>query len=123
MTYLPVDASGKVALSDLERNICDDTVLISTMLANNEIGTIQDIKAMAAVAHDHGVLFHTDAVQAIGAMPLNVKKLHADMLSLSAHKFHGPKGTGLLYIRSGTVLQPLIHGGAQESGRFHGNLS
>lgn len=116
VTYLPVDANGMVALSDLERSIRDDTVLISIMLANNEIGTIQDIKAMAAVAHDHGVLFHTDAVQAIGHIPVNVKRLGVDLMSASAHKFNGPQGCGFLYVKHGTPILPFHHGRQQEAG-------
>ena len=116
VTYLPTDAEGRVDPDTVEKAITDQTILISIMAANNEIGTMEPVSQIGETAGNHGIAFHTDAVQAIGAMPLNVKKLHADMLSLSAHKFHGPKGTGLLYIRSGTVLQPLIHGGAQERG-------
>ena len=116
VTYLPVDANGMVALSDLEKSIRDDTALISIMLANNEIGTIQDIKAMAAVAHGHGVLFHTDAVQAIGHIPVNVKQLGVDLMSASAHKFNGPQGCGFLYVKHGTPIKPFHHGGQQETG-------
>ena len=115
VTFLPVDANGKVALSDLEMSIREDTVLISIMLANNEIGTIQDIKAMAAVAHDHGVLFHTDAVQAVGHIPVNVKRLGVDLMSASAHKFNGPQGCGFLYVKHGTPIQPFHYGGQQEA--------
>ena len=116
VTYLPVDARGRISPEDLERAIRPDTILISLMAANNEIGTIQPVAAFGGIAKAHGIPFHTDAVQAMGAMPISVDDWKVDMLSLSAHKFHGPKGMGLLYIRSGTRVDPLIHGGAQERG-------
>ncbi len=116
VTYLPVDEFGSVSVQDVENAICDDTALITIMAANNEIGTLQPIKEIAEVAKAHGVLFHTDAVQAIGAVPVNVKELGVDMLSMSGHKFHGPKGVGALYVRKGIKMSNLIHGGAQERG-------
>lgn len=117
ITYIPVDADGLVNPADVEAAIRPDTILISIMAANNEIGTIQPIEEIAAIAHAHGVLFHTDAVQAIGAIPVDVQKIGCDMLSLSAHKFHGPKGVGVLYIRKGVRLENFMHGGSQERGR------
>ncbi len=116
VTYLPVDADGLVSPADLEAAICDDTALVSIMYANNEIGTIQPIRELAEIARKKGVLFHTDAVQAVGAVPVNPVELGVDMLSLSAHKFHGPKGIGALYIRKGVRIERLIHGGGQERG-------
>ena len=116
VTYLPVDEFGMVSVSDVEAAICDDTALITIMMANNEIGTLQPIKEIAQIAKAKGVLFHTDAVQAIGAVPVNVKELGVDMLSMSGHKFHGPKGIGALYVRKGIKMSNLIHGGAQERG-------
>ena len=117
VTYLPVDAEGLVDLAALEAAIRPDTLLISIMMANNEIGTIQPIAEIGALARQHGVIFHTDAVQAVGVIPIDVKALQVDMLSLSAHKFHGPKGVGVLYIRRGVRIDNLLHGGAQERGR------
>ena len=116
VSYLPVSANGMVEASNLGKSIRPDTVLISIMLANNEIGTIQDIKTLASVAHDHGVLFHTDAVQAIGHIPVNVKRLGVDLMSASAHKFNGPQGCGFLYVKHGTPILPFHHGGQQEAG-------
>ncbi len=116
VTYLPVDETGLVSPRDLENAICDDTALVSIMFANNEIGTIQPIRELAEIAHKKCVLFHTDAVQAVGTVPVNVAALGVDMLSLSAHKFHGPKGIGALYIKKGTKIERLIHGGGQERG-------
>lgn len=116
VTYLPVDENGLVSPAALENAITEDTALVSIMYANNEIGTIQPIKELAAIAHEKGVLFHTDAVQAVGAVPIDLSSLGVDMLSLSAHKFHGPKGIGALYIKKGTKIERLIHGGAQEKG-------
>ena len=113
-TYLPVDKYGLISLDDLKNAIKADTVLISIMAANNEIGTIMPIKEIGAIAHERGVLFHTDAVQAIGHIPINVTEMNIDMLSLAAHKFRGPKGVGALYVRKGVMLPPLIHGGGQE---------
>ena len=117
VTYLDVDSEGKVSAEDVEKAITDKTILITIMTANNEIGSIMPIKQIAAVAKKHGVIFHTDAVQAIGHMPINVAELGVDMLSISAHKFHGPKGAGMLYIRNGVRIENLIHGGGQERGK------
>ncbi len=116
VTYLPVDENGLVSPKDLENAICDDTAIVSIMFANNEIGTIEPIRALCEIAHKKGVLFHTDAVQAVGTIPIDVNALGVDMLSMSAHKFHGPKGIGALYIRKGTKIERLIHGGGQERG-------
>lgn len=120
VTYLPVDADGFVTVQQVENALRPDTVLLSVMAANNEIGTLEPVAEIGALCHERGVLFHTDAVQAVGAIPLDVEVLHADMLSLSAHKFHGPKGIGALYIRKGVKIDPLIHGGAQERGHRAG---
>lgn len=114
VTYLPVDRYGMVSPADVEKAIRPDTILISVMYANNEVGTIQPVREIGAVARAHGIYFHTDAVQAVGHVPIDVKADHIDMLSLSAHKFYGPKGNGALYIRKGVRIQNLIHGGAQE---------
>lgn len=120
VTYVGVDENGIVKLEELEAAIRPDTILISVMYANNEIGTLQPIREIGQIAHDRGVLFHTDAVQAFGQLPMNVDELHIDMLSASAHKINGPKGVGCLYIRSGLKLRNLIHGGAQERSRRAG---
>ena len=117
ITYVPLDADGLVNPADVEAAITDKTILISIMAANNEIGTIEPIEEIAKIAHAHHVLFHTDAVQAIGAIPVDVRAIGCDLLSLSGHKFHGPKGVGALYIKQGTRIDNLIHGGAQERGR------
>ena len=114
VTYLDVDEFGLVRLSQLERAIRPDTILISIMFANNEIGTIQPVQAIGRIARKKGILFHTDAVQAFGQIPIRVNELNIDMLSASAHKLRGPKGVGFLYIREGIGLPPFIHGGAQE---------
>ncbi len=116
VTYLPVDGKGRVDPSEVKRAIRKDTTLISVMAANNEIGTLQPLDEIGEAAREQGVLFHTDAVQAMGAIPLDVRELKADMMSLSAHKFHGPKGVGALFLRTGTKVESLIHGGAQERG-------
>lgn len=114
VTYLPVDDRGIVDLDALERSIRDDTILISIMLANNEVGTIEPLSQIADIARNKGILLHTDAVQAVGKMPVNVDDLGVDLLSLTAHKLYGPKGTGALYVRHGTRIAPLLHGGHQE---------
>jgi len=114
VTYLPVDEYGQIRLEDLENAMKENTILVSIMAANNEIGTIQPIEEIAKIAHSHGALFHTDAVQAIGNMAFDVKAMGIDMLSLSGHKFHAPKGVGALYLRNGIRLQRLMQGGAQE---------
>jgi cysteine desulfurase len=114
VTYLPVDQYGLVSPADLEKAITDKTILISVMYANNEIGTIEPIAELGAIARMHKVPFHTDAVQAIGNIPIDVKAQNIDLLSLSAHKFYGPKGVGALYVRKGMKIDNLIHGGGQE---------
>lgn len=120
VTYLPVDEYGRVTAEQVEKAITDQTILITIMAANNEIGTLMPIAQIAQVAHQHKVLFHTDAVQAMGAVPIDVVAWGVDLLSLSAHKFHGPKGVGLLYVRKGTRIDNLVHGGAQERGKRAG---
>ena len=120
VTVMPVDAEGLVDPAAVEAAIRPETVLISIMAANNEIGTIEPLEAIGEAAHRHGVLFHTDAVQAFGHIPLDVEKMHIDLLSASAHKFHGPKGVGLLYIRKGVKLGVFMDGGAQEKKRRAG---
>ena len=114
VTYLPVDEYGQVSAADVEKAITPETTLISIMTANNEIGTIQPIAEIGAIARAHGVRFHTDAVQAVGAIPVDVKAMNVDLLSLSGHTLHAPKGVGALYIRSGVRLERLMNGGAQE---------
>lgn len=120
VTYLDVDEDGKVRLEDLKKAIRPETILISVMFANNEIGTIEPIKEIGQIAHEHGILFHTDAVQAYGQLPINVDECHIDMLSASGHKLNGPKGIGFLYIRKGVKIRSFIHGGAQERKRRAG---
>jgi cysteine desulfurase len=120
VTYLPVSPDGLVDPADVESAIREDTALVSIMYANNEIGTIQPIPEIGAVCKKHGVLFHTDAVQAVGNVEIDVKAQNIDMLSLSGHKFHAPKGIGVLYVRKGIVLPNLIHGGGQEFGKRAG---
>ncbi|MBR6776150.1 MAG: cysteine desulfurase NifS [Clostridia bacterium] len=117
---LPVSAEGYVTAEQVENAITENTALVTVMMANNEIGTIQPVSEIGAVCRSKGVLFHTDAVQAVGHIPVNVKEMNIDMLSLSGHKFHGPKGVGALYVRKGIRLPNLINGGAQESGRRAG---
>ena len=117
VTYVPVDEFGMVNPKDIENAITDETILVSVMFANNEIGTINPIKEIGAICREKGVYFHTDAVQAAGAVPIDVKEMNIDLLSMSAHKFHGPKGVGALYIRRGVKIENLLHGGAQELGR------
>lgn len=116
LTYLPVDSFGRVDPDDLRKALTPETLLVSIMAANNETGTVQPIAELASIAHERGALFHTDAVQAVGKMPVDVRTLGIDFLTLSGHKFHGPKGVGALYIRYGAELEPLIHGGKQENG-------
>jgi len=120
VTYLGVDEDGKIRLDELKAAIKDTTILISVMFANNEIGTIQPIAEIAKLARENGVYFHTDAVQAVGNLKINVAELGIDMLSMSGHKFYGPKGIGALYIKKGTKIDALIHGGGQEQGKRAG---
>jgi cysteine desulfurase len=120
VTYLDVDEYGLVSPKTLEAAIRPDTILVSIMFANNEIGTIEPIEELGAIARDKGIVFHTDGVQAFGHIPINVSQLPIDLMSVSAHKLHGPKGVGCLYIRKGTNIQPYTHGGAQERGRRAG---
>ena len=120
ITYVDVDEFGKIKLDELKKAIRPTTILISVMFANNEIGTIQPIKEIGEIAHEHGILFHTDAVQAYGQLPIDVDELHIDMLSSSGHKLNGPKGIGFLYIRKGVKIRSFIHGGAQERKRRAG---
>lgn len=116
VTYLPVDQEGIVKLEELKKAISKDTVLVTIMAANNEIGTIQPFREIGAIAHEYGALFHTDAVQAVTKVPIDVAKDNLDLLAMSAHKFHGPKGMGALYIKKGTKIRPVIHGGGHERG-------
>ncbi|MEE1312824.1 MAG: cysteine desulfurase NifS [Lachnospiraceae bacterium] len=120
VTYLDVDEDGVVSLEQLEKEIRPDTILISIMYANNEIGTIQPIREIGAIAKEHQILFHTDAVQAYGQIPIDVNENHIDLLSVSSHKLNGPKGVGMLYIRNGVKIGSFIHGGAQERQRRAG---
>lgn len=120
VTYLDVDEKGMVDTGRLEASIRPDTILISVMTANNEIGTIEPVSRIGAIAHEHGILFHTDAVQAYGQIPLDVNAMNIDMLSCSGHKLNGPKGVGFLYVRSGVKIDSFIHGGQQERGRRAG---
>lgn len=120
ITYINVDETGVVKVDELKKAIRPDTILISVMFANNEIGTIQPIKEIGEIAHENGILFHTDAVQAFGQVPINVDEYHIDMLSASGHKLNGPKGIGFLYIRKGVKIRSFVHGGAQERKRRAG---
>lgn len=120
ITYLDVDSEGFVSLEDVENAITDKTILISVMFANNEIGTIEPVREIGEIAHKHGILFHTDAVQAMCHVPINVTEMNIDLLSASAHKFHGPKGVGFMYMKNTAKLEPFIHGGAQERARRAG---
>jgi len=120
VTIVDVDRYGKVDMDQLRDSITDNTGIVSVMMANNEIGTIQDIKAIAAIVHERGALFHTDAVQAVGKIPVDVKGLDVDFLTLSGHKLYGPKGVGALYVKKGVAFCPLIRGGHQERGRRAG---
>lgn len=120
VTYLPVDEYGRVSPSDVEKAITDKTILVSIMFANNEIGTIEPIKEIGRICREKRVFFHTDAVQAVGHVPIDVKDMNIDLLSMAAHKFYGPKGVGALYIRKGIKIDNLIHGGGQERARRAG---
>ncbi|HEY8889571.1 MAG TPA: cysteine desulfurase NifS [Clostridium sp.] len=120
ITYLPVDEYGFISIKDLENAITDKTILVSVMFANNEIGTIEPIKEIGALCRSKKILFHTDAVQAVGHIPVDVKEMNIDLLSLAGHKFYGPKGIGALYIRKGIKIENLIHGGGQERNRRAG---
>lgn len=120
VTYLPVDEYGRVTAEQVREAIRPDTVLVTVMFANNEVGTIMPIPEIGALCREKGVFFHTDAVQAVGHLPIDVKAMNIDMLSMSAHKFHGPKGVGALYVRKGIMLPALIQGGAQERNRRAG---
>lgn len=120
ITYLPVDEFGRVTARQVAEAIRPDTILVSIMFANNEVGTLMPILEIGALCREHGVLFHTDAVQAVGHVPIDVRAMNIDFLSLSAHKFHGPKGVGALYVRKGLRLPPFIYGGGQEKSRRAG---
>lgn len=120
ITYLSVDKEGMISLEELKNAIKENTILVSIMFANNEIGSIQPIKEIGKICREKNVVFHTDAVQAIGHIPVNVQEMNIDLLSMSAHKFYGPKGIGALYIRKGTKIHNLIHGGSQERGKRSG---
>ncbi len=120
VTYLDVDKYGRADLGQLKNELGEDTALVTIMAANNEIGTIQPIREIAELAHKAGAVFHTDAVQAVGHMPIDVQEMGIDMLSLSAHKFQGPRGAGALYIKKGITLEPLVYGGGQERGLCSG---
>ena len=123
ITYLNVDSDGKVRLDELKKSIREDTILISVMTANNEIGTIQPVAEIGKIAHEKGILFHTDAVQAYGHIPINVDEMNIDLLSASGHKFNGPKGVGIMYIRKEVKIRSFIHGGSQERGRRAGTYN
>jgi len=123
VTYLPVDSLGRVNPDDVKRAIRKDTILISVMAANNETGTIMPVREIGRIAREHDVLFHTDAVQAAGHIPLNVDEMDVDLLSMSAHKFYGPKGIGVLYVRNGVALNKFMHGGGHEKGMRAGTLN
>lgn len=120
VTYLPVDSSGRVSVADIEAALQEDTVLISVMYANNEVGTDQPIQEIGQLARERGILFHVDAVQALGALPIKLRELPVDYMSFTAHKINGPQGIGGLYVRSGAPLHPRLHGGLQERGRRAG---
>ncbi|NKB60192.1 MAG: aminotransferase class V-fold PLP-dependent enzyme [Alphaproteobacteria bacterium] len=123
ITFLPVDGTGRIDPDDLRRAITADTILISIMHANNEVGTIQPIEDCAAIAREHGIVFHTDAAQSVGKIPTKVDALGVDLLTIAGHKIYAPKGVGALYIRGGANLEPLIHGAGHESGRRAGTES
>ena len=113
-TIIPVDNNGNVNPEDIKNNITPDTGLITIMMANNEVGTIEPIEDIAIIAKDHDILFHSDAIQVLGKLPVDVKKLNVDMMSFSAHKFYGPKGVGALFLKNGVNIKPMIIGGSQE---------
>ncbi|EEH96780.1 cysteine desulfurase NifS [Clostridium sp. 7_2_43FAA] len=117
ISYLPVDKDGKISIEDLKKSIRKDTILISIMMANNEIGTVEPIAEIGKIAREKGIIFHTDAIQAVGCITIDVEDLQVDLLSISAHKFYGPKGVGALYIRKGTGIDSLMDGGEQEKGK------
>ena len=123
VTFLPVDENGLVNIADLMHFIDKETILISIMAVNNEIGTIQNVKAIAKTAHENGIIFHTDAVQGIGALKFDVQDMEIDLMSMSAHKIYGPKGIGALYIRNGIKIEDLIDGGNQERGKRGGTTN
>ena len=123
ITYLNVDSDGKVRLDELKKSIREDTILISVMTANNEIGIIQPVAEIGKIAHEKGILFHTDAVQAYGHIPINVDEMNSDLLSASGHQFNGPKGVGIMYLRKGVKIRSFIHGGSQERGRRAGTYN
>ena len=123
VAYLPVDGSGRIDPDDLRKTITPRTILVSIMHANNEVGTIQPIEDCAQIAHEHGVLFHTDAAQSVGKIPTNVRRLGVDLLSIAGHKAYAPKGVGTLFVRRGVSIEPLIHGAGHESGRRAGTES
>ena len=116
VTYLPVNENGIISIEDLKNAIREDTILISVMHANNEIGTIQPIEEVGKIAKENGIIFHCDAVQSVGKIPVDVKAANIDLLSISSHKIYGPKGVGAIFIRKGVRLELLIHGGGQENG-------
>lgn len=120
VTYLPVDSDGLISMDDLKNAITDKTILVSIMFANNEIGTIQPVSDIGKLCREKGIYFHTDAVQAVGNVPINVKEMNIDLLSLSGHKFYGPKGVGVLYIKKGVKIHSFVHGGGQEKRRRAG---
>ena len=120
VTYLGVDKDGRISVDELEKAIRPDTILISVMFANNEVGTVQPIEEIGAIAKEHDIVFHTDAVQAFGHLPIDVEAMHIDLLSASGHKIYGPKGVGCLYIHNNLKISSLIHGGGQERARRAG---
>lgn len=120
ITYLPVNEFGIVDVDDVKKSITDKTILVSIMFANNEIGSIQPIEQIGSICRSQGIIFHTDAVQAVGSIPIDVKKMNIDLLSMASHKFYGPKGVGVLYMRKGIKVDNLIHGGAQERAKRAG---
>lgn len=120
VTYLDVDQNGMISMEELEHAVREDTILISVMFGNNEVGTIEPVMQIGRFARDHQILFHTDAVQAYAQIPISMQQYHIDLLSASAHKFHGPKGVGFLYVRDGVTMPSFIHGGSQERGKRAG---